>query len=66
MKTAQISGELVADVHAFGTVRLNHSARMFGNIQAANLVVEPGAVFVGAARIGKAPEADSHGHKIKR
>jgi cytoskeletal protein CcmA (bactofilin family) len=52
VKAAQISGELVADLHSVGTVRLNHSARVFGNIQAANLVVEPGAVFVGVAKIG--------------
>jgi cytoskeletal protein CcmA (bactofilin family) len=53
VKAAEISGELVADVHSQGTVRLNASARLFGNVEAANLVVEPGAVFVGSARIGK-------------
>jgi cytoskeletal protein CcmA (bactofilin family) len=52
VKSAQISGELVADLDSAGTVRLSGSARLFGNVQAANLVVEPGAVFVGAARIG--------------
>jgi cytoskeletal protein CcmA (bactofilin family) len=49
---AEIAGELVADVVATGTVMLKATARFFGNIQAANLVVEPGAVFVGDARIG--------------
>jgi len=53
VKAAEISGELVADLHSTGTVRLNNSARLFGNILAANLVVEPGAVFVGSAKIGK-------------
>ena len=52
VKAAQISGELVADLHSVGTVRLGNSARVFGNIQAANLIVEPGAVFVGTAKIG--------------
>lgn len=53
VKAAEISGELVADLHSAGTVRLNNSARLFGNIQAANLIVDAGAVFVGAAKIGK-------------
>ena len=53
VKAAEITGELVADLHAAGTVRLNSSARLFGNIEAANLIVEPNAVFVGAARIGQ-------------
>ena len=53
VKDADISGELAADIHSSGTVRLNSSARLFGNIEAANLVVEPGAVFVGRAKIGK-------------
>jgi cytoskeletal protein CcmA (bactofilin family) len=52
VKGAEISGELVADLHSKGTVRLNSSARLFGNVEAANLVVAPGAVFVGSAKIG--------------
>ncbi len=51
--SADIGGELVADLHATGTVRLKATARYFGAIQAGNLVVESGAVFVGAARIGE-------------
>jgi len=49
---ADIGGELVADLHATGTVRLKSTARFFGAVQAPNLVVEAGAVFVGTARIG--------------
>lgn len=49
---ADIGGELAADLHATGTVRLKATARFFGAIQAANLAVESGAVFVGTARIG--------------
>jgi cytoskeletal protein CcmA (bactofilin family) len=52
---ADIAGELVADLQAKGTVRLKATARFFGAIQAANLVVESGAVFVGSARIGSVP-----------
>jgi cytoskeletal protein CcmA (bactofilin family)/predicted RNA-binding Zn-ribbon protein involved in translation (DUF1610 family) len=52
VKAAEISGELVAELRSTGTVRLNASARLFGNVEAANLVVEPGAVFVGSAKIG--------------
>jgi len=50
---AEIGGELVANVHSSGTVRLQSTARFFGAVEAANLVVESGAVFVGAARIGR-------------
>jgi cytoskeletal protein CcmA (bactofilin family)/DNA-directed RNA polymerase subunit RPC12/RpoP len=49
---ADIAGELVADLQVTGTVRLKATARFFGAIEAANLVVESGAVFVGTARIG--------------
>jgi cytoskeletal protein CcmA (bactofilin family) len=52
LEGADISGELVATLQAGGTVRLRASARFFGAVQARNLVVESGAVFVGTARIG--------------
>ena len=54
---AEISGELSASLQATGTVILKASARFFGNVEAGNLVVEPGAVFVGMARIGTQPGA---------
>ncbi len=50
--TAEIGGELVADLVARDSVRLKSTARFFGNVEAANFVVESGAVFVGSARIG--------------
>ena len=50
---AEIAGELAANVQTAGTVRLKSTARFFGNVEAGNLVVEPGAVFVGAARVGR-------------
>ena len=49
---AEIGGELVANVHSTGTVVLKSTARLFGDIETANLVVEPGAIVVGAARVG--------------
>jgi cytoskeletal protein CcmA (bactofilin family) len=49
---ADIGGELVADLHTTDTVRLQATARFFGAVQARNLVVEIGAVFVGTARVG--------------
>ncbi len=55
---AQLSGELVANVEASGTVVLKPSARLFGDISAPNLVVEAGAVFVGNARIGVRQDND--------
>ena len=51
---ADIGGELVAGLQAPGTVRLRSTARFFGAIQARDLVVESGAVFVGSARVGAA------------
>jgi len=50
---AEIRGELVANLDSAGTVLLKSTARFFGDVQAGDLVVEPGAVFVGAARIGR-------------
>jgi cytoskeletal protein CcmA (bactofilin family) len=50
---AEIGGELAANIKSKGTIRLKSTARLFGNVQAGNFVVESGAVFVGAAKIGK-------------
>ena len=49
---AEITGELVANVCAYDTIFLKSAARMFGDMQAKNLVVEAGAVVVGRTRIG--------------
>lgn len=54
LQGAEISGELVADVKATGTVVLRPGSRYFGKMEAANLVVEPGAVVVGHLRLGGA------------
>lgn len=50
---AEISGELVGNVHVDGRLLLKSTARVFGDLQARHLVVEPGAVLVGALRIGE-------------
>jgi cytoskeletal protein CcmA (bactofilin family) len=52
--SAEVAGELDANLHAGDTVILRSTALMFGDIEATNLVVEPGAVVVGQARIGPA------------
>jgi cytoskeletal protein CcmA (bactofilin family) len=52
--SAEIGGELVANLRAGDTVVLKATARLFGNIQARSLVVEEGAVVVGAVKIGNA------------
>ena len=49
--SAEIAGELKADVHAEGTVLLKATAKMFGDIEAKGFVVEEGAVIVGNAKI---------------
>ncbi len=51
--SAEIAGELAANVQAGATITLKSTARMFGDMRARNLVVEEGAVVVGAARIGR-------------
>jgi cytoskeletal protein CcmA (bactofilin family)/DNA-directed RNA polymerase subunit RPC12/RpoP len=50
--SAEIAGELAASLHATGTVTLKSTARFFGDVHAANLVVEAGAVVVGKMNIG--------------
>jgi cytoskeletal protein CcmA (bactofilin family) len=52
---AEIGGELVANIQSSGTIVLKSAARLFGDVQAANLVVESGAVIVGNAKIGRPP-----------
>ncbi len=49
---ADIAGELAADLRVSGAVVLRASGRLFGDVQAKNLVVEEGAVIVGNARVG--------------
>jgi cytoskeletal protein CcmA (bactofilin family)/DNA-directed RNA polymerase subunit RPC12/RpoP len=51
--SAEIAGELAANLQTEGTITLKSTARMFGDMQARNLVVEEGAVVVGSARIGR-------------
>jgi cytoskeletal protein CcmA (bactofilin family) len=50
--SAAIAGELTADLHAEYGIILKATARMFGDMESKNLVVEAGAVVVGQARIG--------------
>lgn len=50
--SAVIAGELVADLRATGKVVLKASARLFGNVEAGDLVVEEGAVVVGSMKVG--------------
>lgn len=57
VQDADIAGELQANVHASGTFTLRSTARFFGDLRAANLVVEEGAVLVGALRLGKASDS---------
>jgi len=50
--SAEIAGELAADLRAERTIILKSTARLFGDIEAGNLVVEDGAVVVGNLRVG--------------
>jgi cytoskeletal protein CcmA (bactofilin family) len=50
--SAEIAGELAASLQATGTITLKATARCFGDVSAANLVIEEGAVVVGNLQIG--------------
>jgi cytoskeletal protein CcmA (bactofilin family)/DNA-directed RNA polymerase subunit RPC12/RpoP len=50
--SAEIAGELAANVLATEVVILKSSGRLFGDVEAPNLVVEEGAVIVGKIRVG--------------
>jgi cytoskeletal protein CcmA (bactofilin family) len=55
--SAEIAGELVANLQSAGTIRLTSTGRLFGNVRACNLVVQSGAVLVGAIHVGPQPPA---------
>jgi cytoskeletal protein CcmA (bactofilin family) len=50
--SADIAGELAADLQVTGAFVLRSGARFFGNARAGDLIVEDGAVVVGNLRIG--------------
>jgi cytoskeletal protein CcmA (bactofilin family)/predicted RNA-binding Zn-ribbon protein involved in translation (DUF1610 family) len=50
--SAEISGELAADLRAEESVVVKATGRLFGNVDARGLVVEEGAVIVGHLQIG--------------
>ena len=50
--SAEIAGELAANLHAAGTIILKSTARLFGDVEAGDVVVQEGAVVVGQWRIG--------------
>ncbi len=52
LASAEIAGELTANLSADKTVVLRSTARLFGDVTASNLVVEEGAVVVGHIKIG--------------
>ena len=51
--SAEIAGELDGILHATGTVTLKSTARCFGTVDAASIVIEEGAVIVGNLTIGR-------------
>jgi cytoskeletal protein CcmA (bactofilin family)/DNA-directed RNA polymerase subunit RPC12/RpoP len=50
--SAEIAGELAANLRAEETVTLKSTARFFGNVDAKGLVIEDGAVVIGKMQIG--------------
>ena len=66
--SAEIAGELVANLLSPGTVTLKATARFYGDVRANSLVVEEGAIVVGNLRIGRRefPVRDDIGMKVGR
>ena len=56
--SVEIAGELVANVRIPGTVIIKATGHLFGDVEAANLIIESGAVLVGNLKIG-APSTGS-------
>jgi len=54
--SAEIAGELAANLHVRGTILLKSTARLFGDVEAGGMVVQEGAVVVGQWRIGAKPD----------
>jgi cytoskeletal protein CcmA (bactofilin family) len=52
VEAAEIEGELAGTLHADGLVSVRSSGRLFGDVQARDLVVEHGAVVVGNLQCG--------------
>ena len=51
--SAEIAGELTANLRAEGTIVVRGTGRLFGDVEAGGLVVEDGAVVVGRMKIGE-------------
>ena len=49
--SVEVAGELVSDVHADLTISLRSTGRLFGNVQARNLVMDAGAILVGSVEV---------------
>ncbi len=52
VNSAEIAGELANDLRVEGAVVVRSTARVFGDITAHHLIVEPGAVLVGRIQVG--------------
>jgi len=56
---AKISGEVHGNIHIKGYLELSSNAKINGDIQAAKISIEPGAVFNGLCTMGKKGEAET-------
>jgi cytoskeletal protein CcmA (bactofilin family) len=55
--SAEIAGELVADIRVEKSIFVSSTGRLFGHIEAGSLTVEAGGVAVGETRIGSRESA---------
>ncbi len=56
---AKISGEVHGNIHIKGYLELSSNAKINGDIQAAKISIEPGAIFNGLCAMGKKGEAET-------
>jgi len=56
---AKISGEVHGNIHIKGYLELSSNAKINGDIQAAKISIEPGAIFNGLCTMGKKGEAET-------
>ncbi|MCA1619113.1 MAG: polymer-forming cytoskeletal protein [Acidobacteria bacterium] len=63
--SAKINGTVNGDIVATERIELGRSARVRGNLQTPALVIEEGAVFEGACRMGKAEPAPARTPKAE-
>jgi len=62
-KTADIAGEVIADIEIEELIILKETAHLNGNISTKKISIEPGAIFTGNCNMGKFSETANANEK---